>query len=382
MKFLFFTVSVFILFSCGAKKQEKSTEDFSNITFSIDTVMIDSKEQILYLEEDLIRSDYCLQDGFLYNFNGFDHSIEKIDLDRLELVEKFPLEKEGPNGTGFYIFGLTGIGGGKLFLTSETGGSIFSLEGKLLRKYDWSKVTPANGGIAEDEYLQQHIMNPNFDEFVFALAMDQVLNKVSLKKLSADEKLISNYRIDPNENFKKFTLGDLTTFNKWIPRVFIGSQHDRIIVSHEFSNDFYVYSPETDLLQTVSYFPSLTPNMVTVAAEGDLINSIDDRILALESYLGQVSFGQLVWDTQTRKYYRLSFSSKFNDKKREKRLLHETVNVKVFLTVFDEQFNFIYEFEIPDLKILSPSKYFAKDGKLWVYQNFSDELGFVRIGIN
>ena len=177
-------------------------------------------------------------------------------------------------------------------------------------------------------------------------------------------------------------MGDLTTFNKWIPRVFIGSQHDRIIVSHEFSNDFYVYSPETDLLQTVSYFPSLTPNMVTVAAEGDLINSIDDRILALESYLGQISFGQLVWDTQTRKYYRLSFSSKFNDKKREKRLLHETVSVKVFLSVFDEQFNFLSEFAIPELKILSPSKYFAKDGKLWVYQNFSDELGFVRVGIN
>lgn len=343
--------------------------------------MIDSKGEILYLEYDLVQSDYCTQDGFLYNFNEFNHSVEKIDLDRLELVEKFPFQKEGPNGTGFHIFSLSSNGGGKLFLLSEIGAAFFSIEGKRLEKYEWSKVSGTNGAIADEEFLQQQIMNPNFDHLVFGLAIDHKLNKVSLKKLDATENLISTYQIDPKENFKRYTLGDLTTFNKWNPRVFIDSQHDRIIVSHEFSNDFYVYSPENDLLQSVSYASQLTPSYVTIKAEGDLINSTDDRVIALESYLGQVSFGQVVWDSQKKKYYRLSFASKFSDKKRENRLLHETVSVKVFLSVFDEQFNFLSEVAIPELKILSPSKYFVKDGKIWLYQNFSDELGFIIIDI-
>lgn len=87
----------------------------------------------------------------------------------------------------------------------------------------------------------------------------------------------------------------------------------------------------------------------------------------------------MVWDTENNKYYRLSFSSRFGEQKREGRILHERTNVDVFLSVFDQEFNLLGEIPIPELQITSSEKYFAKDGMLWVFENRDDEMGFVRI---
>ncbi|WP_157966159.1 hypothetical protein [Cognataquiflexum aquatile] len=52
----------------------------------------------------------------------------------------------------------------------------------------------------------------------------------------------------------------------------------------------------------------------------------------------------------------------------------------IFLSVFDSDFNLISEKEIKELTD-NRFKYFAKDGRLWVAHNFSDELGFIVIDI-
>lgn len=53
----------------------------------------------------------------------------------------------------------------------------------------------------------------------------------------------------------------------------------------------------------------------------------------------------------------------------------------VFLSVFDSDFNFISELEVYELND-DRVKYFAKDGKLWICQNFNDELGFLVIDVD
>ncbi|MBT0812886.1 hypothetical protein KIH41_16485 [Litoribacter ruber] len=55
---------------------------------------------------------------------------------------------------------------------------------------------------------------------------------------------------------------------------------------------------------------------------------------------------------------------------------------KIYLTVFDENFELIGETPIPELSPVSLSKYFVKDGVLWVYINVEDEMGFVRITVD
>lgn len=129
----------------------------------------------------------------------------------------------------------------------------------------------------------------------------------------------------------------------------------------------------------MTYSSIHTPGKVTSTSEGDLGNSIEDRINALQSYHEQVRFGPLVWDPQNSRYYKLSSSSTFGEEKPEDRFLHKTINVDVFLSVFDDQFNLLGEIPIPELKSASSTKYFAKDGMLWVLENVEDEMGFIRV---
>lgn len=302
-------------------------------------------------------------------------------MDRLEFVEKFPLQVEGPDGVGSRIYTVKSLGNGKLFFEGEITG-IITLDSTLVEKIDWNKISRLNGVITDEDYLQQHVVNPYVDNKAFALAIDHSANRVSLKKLNTTDNMISTYEIDPNGNYKKYILGDLTNFNKWDPRVFLTSQQEKIIVSHEFSNDFYVYSSGSDHLEQISYSSNYTPSRVTITTEGDFINSTDDRINALQSYLEQVSFGILTWDSQNKRYYRLSSSSKFGEEKRENRILHETISVKVFLSMFDEHFSLIGEIPIPELRNGSSVKYFVKDGMLWVFENIDDEMGFIRLAIS
>ena len=74
------------------------------------------------------------------------------------------------------------------------------------------------------------------------------------------------------------------------------------------------------------------------------------------------------WDKDNKCFYRFSY----------KEYDGKTI---VYLTTLDEGLNQIGETVIPQL-IKKPSRHFAKVGKIWIYENINDELGFVRISFN
>ncbi|MDN3687273.1 hypothetical protein [Cyclobacterium jeungdonense] len=47
----------------------------------------------------------------------------------------------------------------------------------------------------------------------------------------------------------------------------------------------------------------------------------------------------------------------------------------------DKDFNPISEGELPEINNYPPF-HFAKDGKLWLFENIEDEMGFVRMDIS
>jgi hypothetical protein len=108
MKNLLILISIGFLFSCGNNTEKLA--DFSQMTFSLDTVLVDSKDEILYLNANLMQSSLNQDLKFLYNFNPQSFSLEKINLDRLELEGKIKLEKEGPNGIGDYVSNFNLLG--------------------------------------------------------------------------------------------------------------------------------------------------------------------------------------------------------------------------------------------------------------------------------
>ncbi|SHN14363.1 protein of unknown function [Cyclobacterium lianum] len=95
----------------------------------------------------------------------------------------------------------------------------------------------------------------------------------------------------------------------------------------------------------------------------------------------QVRFGPPVWDKTTKRYLRLSAKRIFSDIREEGAFLPEIKEVVVYLSVFDEAFNLIAETAIPELST-DYVKYFSKNGKLWVFQNVDDEMGFIRLDMS
>lgn len=61
---------------------------------SVDTVMTDPGDQLIFPYIISSRSFFTENKRFLFNFNDFDHSLEKIDLDKLELTDKYPFAKD------------------------------------------------------------------------------------------------------------------------------------------------------------------------------------------------------------------------------------------------------------------------------------------------
>ncbi|WP_162342324.1 DUF4221 family protein [Cyclobacterium salsum] len=114
MKQLPLLILTMIGFSCG-NKPETSTTD--SLKIKMDTLMVDAGEEILYLE----GADFALApDGkYLYNFNQYDHTLEKIDLEERRLLEKLPFEKEGPNGTVSPIYHLNMLDKNHVYLSDN-----------------------------------------------------------------------------------------------------------------------------------------------------------------------------------------------------------------------------------------------------------------------
>lgn len=92
-----------ILFSCGEISKEKTTSDLNNLTFSLDTVMVDSGEDFINLKYGIWGSAISQDHKYLYNWNQETAEPDKINLNQLILEGKIKFEKEGPNGVGSYI---------------------------------------------------------------------------------------------------------------------------------------------------------------------------------------------------------------------------------------------------------------------------------------
>jgi hypothetical protein len=129
-------------------------------------------------------------------------------------------------------------------------------------------------------------------------------------------------------------------------------------------------------VKVVHYEPQITPKRAKIP-DGPEIKSRDQIKKDFQLIVEQVRFESPVWDGLKNRYFRLSSKRIFTDTyKHERSLVPETKETIVFLSVFDAEFNLISEMEIDELND-ERVKYFAKDGKLWVCQNFSDELGFL-----
>ncbi|WP_155907116.1 DUF4221 family protein [Lunatimonas lonarensis] len=160
----------------------------------------------------------------------------------------------------------------------------------------------------------------------------------------------------------------------------IENQH--VVMGFSASSAIHVLEPGAEHFGLKTYKEQLVPTEKTITFP----EKIQDRSLlvrlltqATEEILHYPPF----WDEVNGVYYRLSQELIYAEDAEPlpNQFLPDPSSALIYLSVYDKSFNLVAESKIPQLtKRLS--RHFAKDGKIWLFENMEDEMGFVRLAID
>jgi len=366
------TVSLLaFLASCGGKESEttESGNIFENLTYSVDTVVVDPGEEIINLNYGLGEYSLSKDRLQLYKFDGTTYQMQEIDLNKLALNASYPFEKEGPNGLDPYMGIMTGSSDGDFIFNNHNKIGKFSKSGELSRDFDYSINKLIGGEMAKGNMLSQFafmnekqkgfFLETNFNDPVFNLVAinfeEENSQVIDLPKMD----ITHDYRVVHDNNGYKISSTQLVTVQTFGSKVYVATA---------VSSGLYRYDPELDSLEYITFPLTLTATEKTRKIKNE-VSSAEERKEQTALINSEVRFDELIWDEKSNQFFRFSSilipsNSDEPSKKSE-----------IFLSAFDAELNLLGETQLTELTQV-PSYAFFKDGKLWSYVNIEDELGF------
>jgi len=224
-----------ICFSCS-----KESANNADLIWRIesDTVIIDDRDEILYLQGNLHTAALSPDEKFLYNFNHHDHTLEKIDLESLALVDKIKFDQEGPDGTGSQIYDLRMLDESSINLSSYFNSNIFSLGGKVMNRFnlydhDWDKPL-----LNDNEQFRDNMIIPGHADQLFTIVTNMEDNSFEARKINLTDQVISKYNIDPERKLPRFSFKVPSISSDPIlgPSLFLSTVNGNIIISISLMN--------------------------------------------------------------------------------------------------------------------------------------------------
>jgi hypothetical protein len=380
IKYLQFLPLSILLFSCG-EKTIKEIQISTELSYTFDTVMVDAGDEFLHLNDNLFISDLSADGRYLFNWNRNTNTLEKIDLNELVLAKKINFEQEGPNGVGAFAFDFAVTQDENcLFWSSKKG--VWDQKGNLLRELPIDKILE-NTEHTDEVMLSRLVQIPNEPEkyltlhrkwrsldyyfLIFDFADDSFrkIELTELQKLSEFE-IVMMYE---GQLVGSFNAGAMQSI-----------QNDKVILALNSFNQAYVYDMKMDSLSFKTWEGPLVGSQQTAQLPKEVPAEGKERAEAMRKADEQINYGSFIWDNENRKYYRFSVKSIFSDEMSEFET-YKVTGAEVFLSIFDQDFKLIAESKIPELQ-KRPAKHFVKDGKIWLYENIDEELGFVRIRLD
>ncbi|MFD2035071.1 DUF4221 family protein [Belliella marina] len=376
--FKFLVLSLFI-YSCGKGEKKEITVQIE-LSYSFDTVIVDSGEEFLHLNDRLLFSDLSSNGKYLYNWNRSAFYLEKIDLDELRLVDNIKYEKEGPDGVGSYVRHVDcSPEGNSIFWSYEKKG-IWDHQGKLLRNLSIESILK-DADFPEDFELFQITQFPNEPDKFLTLYDEWDTNTLNL--LIFDFSDASFIKIDlPKINKSIEFYAEILLNGSKVGRLnkdveYTVDQNKAIIITNAY-NHAYIYDMATDSLSYKTWDGPLVGDkkMSQYPKEVDYEKLWETARLSEED----INFGVFNWDEKNKRYYRFAVKTIFGEEKYDYGA-YKPIDAEVFLSIYGEDLNLIAESKIPEFQN-RPAKHFVKDGKIWLFENIDDELGFVRMTIN
>lgn len=370
----------FIIFSCTEKRNSEN-QDNSCLNFSVDTVMVDPGEEILYLKDNLWLSDISLDERSLFNFNRNDAVLEKIDLDNLTLIKKIKYEKEGPNGIGPFISNFTVTAEENILMWFYGLTSIFDQNAFLIRNLNFEHIAGdeinQSGALPIEIFEDPNDPNRFFGFYVLWEEMSYFLLDVDVLK----------------ETYRKIELPELNKINEFSSEILFNGQKmgsmgttanaiangNRIIITNNSFNDVYIYDASVDSLYLRSLEGPLVGSKKSYIPPKQIDGESDQRWDVNKKIDEDIFYGEVLWDSKNQRFLRLSYKQRFGEEKEEYGAF-KSIGADVFLSAFDIDFTLIGESLVPILN-KTPRKHFVKGGKIWIFENIDDEMGFIRLSL-
>lgn len=380
MKNFFITLLCCLLFACAEKKGSERAE-LSQLTFSLDTIMIDSGEEILYLRDNLWVSDISKDGKYLFNYNRKDAVMEKIDLDQQKLVGKILFEKEGPDGVGDYISDISITADESVVMWYYGLTSIFNQQAKLVRNLNFGKIT--SGEVSEsDTFLYSIYENSENPDRFLGFYLQWKDQNFFLLDVDVKNETYRKIELPELNKIKEFSV-DLLFDGQWVgnfgadvrPEAFM----DKIIITNNSFNEAYIYDMSIDSLIMRAFNSVLLGNKKSFLPPKQLDFESSQRWDVDRKLKEDINFGSIHWDAGNQRYLRLSYQEKFGEEMIENRG-YKAIGAEVFLSVFDKDFNLLAESVVPQLNKRA-AKHFVKDGQIWIFENIDDEMAFLRLEI-
>jgi hypothetical protein len=372
---LIWSLPIFLtgLFSCGESDtaQDSSSKNIlENLTYSVDTLIVDPGDEIINLAFGLRLSDLSLDKKKLYLLNEVNQSLAVIDLDQLKLVDQYQFEKEGPNGIGEYISGVQVANSDQFVFISYQSSGIFNRSGekvldlnfssKDIEGIDMEDEMPMNYGLTLSlDNGQAFALPGNFFEGTRDLAVVDPVKKTG--------QLIDIPAMDKTSEFR-IVLKSKDMMSIYMEELGLSQIENILYLTNSASTDIYRYDYLNDSLQLFAFQPLLFPNAKTGPVKNE-VSSESEWKAEMEKLRTQIGFEKLLWDEKSQRFYR--FARKYYPKENP----DDPSRADVYLMAFDKDLNLIGEKQLDELRS-TPSYPFFKDGKLWSYVNVEDELGF------
>jgi hypothetical protein len=237
-----------LFFSC----KEPDINNRGSIEVIIDTVFIESGDELIFLQSDLSHSDLSYNQKQLFNFTP-KGELEVIDLDSLKLVSRIALERP------------LGIGQPYAIQSHETGGLVlygfnevrsFNSDLSSMKRY---ALTPDAFPGLEPEVIA--VFNPKIADGQLLFAIYETYGKVpqGVAVISFEDISVKKIPLELASRVAPYTYS-LKSSSKEHEPIHLELVDNRLIVSTAYANEAFVLDLETDSTTLKTFHSELTPD--------------------------------------------------------------------------------------------------------------------------
>lgn len=376
MNKLLFLPLIALIFSCGGNESESESSSSLELTYEIDTVMVDAGDHFFFVQMSLTMSDVDVARKLLYNFNNDAMTMEIIDLENLNLKEVRQYEKEGPNGIGGgFIMRVKLLPDQSVLFYDFVGIHHVDAEGTKIATYKIGEMAWEGDELSEDQEINIASLDTQDGNLFYGQYGTQGFDSKALGLVQIDLSKKS-LRLLPSD-FLDFTRGFDISFQmgergmaKVPEQNLVRLVNDEVVITTSAKNTLWKWGLEGNSLINHTYQSLLTSNIKSGNYPMSL-GSMEELRAAMKEKTKEVNFGTLIEDADQDILWRYH-------KEMDRVTAGDTIVFKNVLTAFDTDFAQVAESKMPE-KFKSSDTVFFLDGMLWQFLNIDDEVAFVRV---